>query len=373
MRKLMIMLLTVVLLFSISVSASAAHGLVYQDPRGAVHLTVPEGWDLEFEEDAYSRITFLPCENPSARMAYAATDYWSSLDAAARTKLKRSSLDNSHFSPKDVAELVGCTAQQVKRITLDGTEYYRVSFQKEIPSGKFAVLLEMTYFVRYHNGWIHVYQYVGSPSDPLFVQFKDMIRSAVYDSVAAESEPTADSQLQTYEQAITAYENGSYQEAQDLFQTVADYEDSPKYLRLLRIRNSGGNTWMDSNSYDKTLALTQEQKLDIDEAAADFSFADTAQVLLCNSDVATYYLTGLWSGGVRCYLHFEAAETGGQYRIGNKLSEVIYTSYAIKNGQFQVMSEGEEMLLLELSLTQHDQLEVISHAMDGQHYTLERK
>lgn len=359
MKKLITAILVSMCLFSLTICANAASGFVYEDVDSGNCLSLPEGWDLEYEEESLVKVTFLPEDGDSALMQYGSTDYWSSLSADSRRKTPRASFDNSRFSAADVAELVGCTSQDVKRITLDGTEYYRAAFEKKVPSGKFSVTLDMTYWVRYQNGWIFVYQYVGSAANPLYRQFKDMIATASY-STPAEETPIV-TQENTYENAVAAYESGDFESAQELLEGTPDYQDADKYLRLIRIRNAGSEDG----------ALTAEDIEDIASAAQDFSFADTAQVLLCNSAVASHYLTGYWGGGAGCYINFKATDSGTVYSIGSKLSKTKPGSFMIENGVLSL--QDSKTPILEMKLTSPDAMEVTTYEVDNKSYTLERK
>ena len=365
MRKLISAILVSMCLLSLSICANAADSFVYEDVDSGTCLTLPHGWDLEYEDDAFVKVTFLPEDGSSALMQYGSTDYWNTLDAASKRKTPRTNFDNSHFSAEDVAELVGCTAKDVKRITMAGTEYYRASFQKIVPSGRFSVTLDMTYWVRYQNGWIYAYQYVGSEANELFDQFKHMISNAAYS--APTEEKSNDTQKETYENAVAAYENGDYADAQELFEITPEYQDSSKYLRLIRIRNVGSKVDADGEK----IILSDEEKKDIDDAAEDFSFADTAEVLLCNSEVASYYLTGYWSGGSRCYINFKTTDSGTTYTIGSKLSKTKPGSFTVENGILSL--DDSATPILKMTLTSPDTMEVITYEVDNQNYTLERK
>lgn len=365
MKKLLSAILVTMCLLSLTICANAADCFVYEDVDSGTSMTLPEGWDLEYEENAFVKVTFLPEDDCCALMQYGSTDYWNTLDAVSKRKTPRANYDNSHFSAQDVAELVGCTAKDVKRITMAGTEYYRASFQKAVPSGKFSTTLDMTCWVRYHNGWIHAYQYVGSEASELYDQFKHMISGAVYST--ATEEKSSDTQKETYESAVAAYESGDYADAQALFAAAPEYQDSSKYLRLIRIRDIGSNIDTDG---EKTV-LSDEQKKDIDDAAQDFTFGDTADVLLCNSEVASYYLTGYWSGGSRCYINFKATDSGTTYTIGSKLSQMKPGSFTVDNGILSL--DDSDSPILKMHLTAPDTMEVTTYEMENQIFTLERK
>lgn len=177
-----------------------------------------------------------------------------------------------------------------------------------------------------------------------------------------------------YERAVKEYNNKNYSDARTLFETIPDYKDSEKYLRLLRIRNAGGNIGVGYDAYDPALGLTESDKKDIDEAARDFYFADTAEVLLCNSDVACYYLVGDWNGGPYCYIHFRMNDYGGTYKgIGSKLSTNYgHMSFSINDGVLHVDVVDTNALTLKMTLTGPDTMEVLTYEKGNKTYTLQR-
>ncbi len=407
MKRIVSTLLAAALVFSLAVCARAAEGFVFADPAAGVQFLIPEGWDLEYEEDAPLQVSFVPQGECSALMQYGA-------------------LADGESSPslEAAAQLLGCEIGDVKRLTMGGAEYYRAAFDQAVSLGAFSFALPVTCWLHWENGYIYLYQYAGSTANPLLADFKAMICGAVYTPVtgAAETEevpeatgtvtasqealpgipelaPAVEETLAaeetqaieetqpveetqaieetqaaeeiSYAQAVSAYESGDYAQAQILFSSLPEVADSGRYLRLLRIRSAGGNTSLGSGSYQKELALTQADKQDIAAAAADFSFADTAQVLLCNPDVAAHYLAGHWSGGnYNTFLYFRTDVSGCMYRIGSNLAERAFPDFGIHNGEFHVYENGVDTIALHLALTEANTLEVTS---GGQTFTLVRK
>ena len=183
---------------------------------------------------------------------------------------------------------------------------------------------------------------------------------------------TADTRAETYAEAVRLYEKRDYNPARDLFESLSGYQDSEKYLRLIRIRFSGGNIGVGSKVYKAEYGLTETQKRDIDAAAADFYFADTAEVLVCNSDVAAYYLIGEWNGGSKCYIHFIANNYGCRYNIGSKLSTNYQDTFGIYEGIVYVDVVEDWAQTLKLTLVSPDCMEVYTYEKGGKTYTLTR-
>lgn len=184
---------------------------------------------------------------------------------------------------------------------------------------------------------------------------------------------TTDTRAEKYAEAVRLYEKGDYNPARELFESLSGYADSNKYLRLIRIRFSGGNIGVGSKVYRADCGLTESQKRDIDAAAADFYFADTAEVLVCNSDVASYFLIGEWNGGSKCYIHFIANDYGCRYNIGSKLSTNYQDTFAINDGIVYVDVVEAWTPTLKLTLTSPDCMDVYTYEKGGKSYVLTRE
>ena len=161
-----------------------------------------------------------------------------------------------------------------------------------------------------------------------------------------------------YHQAIDAYENGNYEEAKRLFHSVPEFGDSENYLRLIRIRGYGENVGMGS-AYNHSKRLTEEEKEDIDKAAENFDFADTAEVLLCKTDVACYYLMGRWTSPAgsqhSAYFIMEKHSNGG-YQYRRNMDNYKSDSFSINDGIIRVSITSSNTKAFHLSLLGPDEL-----------------
>lgn len=345
--------------------------ITYTDKDSKNVLSVPSDWKLEERDDSLVKVKFVPSSGTSALMQYGSTDLWSTLSKSAQKNLPRSEFDNSQFSKADIADLVGAKSSNVKMVTIGGREYFQADVEKTSTSGGMKLTVSVRYWAYVDNGWFYLYQFVGGESHSLYGKFKSMIASASYGGSSDDSD-SADSRSETYAKAVKAYNGGNYSDAQKKFSSLDGYKDSSKYLRLIRIRNAGGNIGVGSEVYEKSLGLTDSEKKDIDNAAKDFDFADTAEVLLCNSDVACYYLVGKWNGGSKCYIHFQANKYGGTYNIGSKLSTNYKSTFSIDNGELRVDVLKTNKRTLQLKLLSPNSMEVYTYEKGGKTYTLKR-
>ena len=110
---------------------------------------------------------------------------------------------------------------------------------------------------------------------------------------------SAVSQEEAYQAMLDAYKAGKYSDSYGYYEQAAGFKDADKYGNLLKARLC------------YTLKLTDSEIESLEEAIAnDIGFADSKDVLVCNSAMAHYYLLGYWktSNGMHGY---EVKENGG--------------------------------------------------------------
>lgn len=369
MKRISAFMLSAALLLALVLPVSAA-STSYSDKTSGNKLTIPSGWKTNTVSNSVFHVKFVPSSG-SALMQYGSIDLWKSLSASAQKKTPRSDIDNTQFSKADIADIIGCKASQIKLVTIGQREYFRSDFKSSSTSKGMKFSIDTTVWTYVEQGWMYLYYFAGNNSS-LYNKFEDIIASATYGSTSSDDTKVYQDKQKTYNEAIGAYYSGNYSKAKELFNSISSYEDSSKYLRLIRIRSAGGNIGVGSAVYQKDCGLTQRDKDDIDAAALDFSFADTAEVLLCNPDVACYYLVGDWNGGSKCYIHFKMNNYGGTYNIGSKLSTNYQSTFSIFDGELRVDVLGSNKLTLYLWLSSPNTLEVCTYEKGNKNYTLTR-
>lgn len=377
-KRLSCILLVLLMLCSLALPAAAAGTSTYTDKSSGTKLTYPSDWDLILQTNDLSKAKFV-ASGSSVPMLYGCTDLWNNLTAARKKTLPRKDLNNDYFSKADIAELLSCDTGDVKLVSINDQDFFRAEVEKSGTSSGLKYTMTITQWVHVENGWFYLFQFGGNKNHSLYKSFLSVMGSAVFGGSGSTSSGSStgssggSSDAATYKSAVSAYNSGRYSEAQRLFNSVSSYQDSSKYLRLIRIRNAGSNPGMGGAVYSSSCGLTASDRSDIDAAARDFYFADTAEVLLCNSDVACYYLLGKWNGGAKCYIEFFTDKKAGcSYYIGSKLSTNYSSTYSIHNGELRVDILGSNPLTLTMTLTAPNCMEVISHEK-GNCYTLTRK
>ena len=112
------------------------------------------------------------------------------------------------------------------------------------------------------------------------------------------SSPSA-SPEEAYHEMVTAYKAGKYSDSYSYYEQAKGYQDADKYGNLLKARLC------------YTLKLTDSEIEELEKAIVnDISFADSKDVLVCNSAIAHYYLLGTWYSTNGTYI-YEVKDNGG--------------------------------------------------------------
>lgn len=303
-------------------------------------LILPDGWDLKFEEEtdkAFVKVNILP-KDSSIVIKYQNVDYWSLLDAQSQKTWPRSAVNNAAFTKEQIAELTGVDTENVSTCTINGVEYFWVTYETSVTKYGYTFSMTNIFLIRFQDGYFYTYLFGDNMENSLFEDFINMVGTATYGGSSSEKAEPSDSDI--YQDAQSAYNKGKYSEAEKLFEQVSDYKDADKYLRLIKIRSFGGNMGMGTKAYDSCYALTSSQKKEIDKAMNHISFADTAEVLMCNSDVACYFLLGDWytaAGAPKYgYLQVKTSSAGYLYYRSYSLSTKESGTFSINDGELTI-------------------------------------
>lgn len=123
-----------------------------------------------------------------------------------------------------------------------------------------------------------------------------------------------------YREGITAYHKGENTQAGKLFACVSGYENAEKYITLIEVKKSQGS--ITKELYEKLIA--------------NFSFEDTAEVVLYNQAAAKWFLLGTWENGEYSFTMYPNGE------IDCDLPWIEYGDYyRIEKGELLLYPENQ--------------------------------
>lgn len=361
-------LLTIALVISLSCNA-AADTFSYVDQYEEMTLPIPEDWQISAKDDCIHFKT----KETKVSISYRSEDLWDGLSRADKNDMPRQEFNNDIMSKADVADLIGAKAKDVSFTELGNIEYFTATTTVTKGFFIFKTTSSTTSLLHFHNGIMYLFQFAADPQHKDYPLFEELVSNAQYPEVPVpaetESIPETTAYVQTdadiYREAQTAYNKGLLTEAEELFSCVPGYEDAQDYLRLIRIRDYGSNTGIGC-VYNFNKGLMDFQKDDIDKAAERFYFADTAEVLLCNTDVACYYLFGNWvtPAGSPAYAYFKLhkdAVGGYYYTRSTNLSNAVSDCVSIIDGDVRISIISSNTLVFHIDLTAPDCMEIYSY------------
>lgn len=104
---------------------------------------------------------------------------------------------------------------------------------------------------------------------------------------------------EAYQEMVTAYKAGKYLDSYGYYEQAKGYQDADKYGNLLKARLCYKLELKDSEIEALEKAIVN-----------DIGFADSKDVLVCNSAIAHYYLLGTWYSTNGTYI-YEVKDNGG--------------------------------------------------------------
>ena len=369
MKKIISLILILATLFALAMPANAASYYTYTDKASGNQLTIPYAWDLESGDSELAKVEFVYEDGGTLIMTYGSRDFYSNLDANTRNSFSRSEVNNSLFTEADIAEVLGVNPSEVTRVKVSGTEYFLARTVTRTTYQGTNLAIDTHYFLRIDNGWMYLFQYLGNVDCETYDDFIGIIASCTYGkSTSSGSGSSSSSQKSVYNQAVNAYRSGKYADAYELFSQVAGYENAADYMRLIRIRTYGDNIGIGC-VYDYSKGLTDSQKAEIDAAARNFYFEDTAEVLMCNTDVATYYLFGNWNTASNApaysYLRWHKDSAGGYYYTrSNNVSTLTSDCVSINDGYVRISITSSNTLVFHIKLTGPNSMSLYCYEYD---------
>lgn len=145
----------------------------YTDPETKISFTVPANWSEEEprEKSENNKVNFISNVENGLFIQY------SNVDAGAEV--------DSNFSKDDIAELYGISSSEVETVTYGSKEYFKVAAQFPYNMDGITFSPTITQVFRFDNGYMHVFQFLGTEEHPLYKDFEVLLESVHYPSEAA--------------------------------------------------------------------------------------------------------------------------------------------------------------------------------------------
>lgn len=177
----------------------------------------------------------------------------------------------------------------------------------------------------------------------------------------AEAVSASMSPEEAYEAMVTAYKEKKYSDSYAYYKKTESYNDADKYGNLLKARLC----------YDLELNEKEIEELEKD-IVNHISFADSAEVLVCNSKIAHYYLLGFWktSNGMHSYEVTDNRGTTTTVPVIPRTGDY----YAILNGTYWRYFDGkwdERTAVFDFKPISKTQMEIYSYQVK-QSYTFNK-
>lgn len=186
-------------------------------------------------------------------------------------------------------------------------------------------------------------------------------RTAAGTEQSADIFSTSMSPEEAYEAMVKTYKEKKYSDSYAYYKKTEAYNDADKYGNLLKARLC----------YD--LELNEKEIEELEKAIVNhISFADSAEVLVCNSEIAHYYLLGFWksSNGMHSYEVTDNRGTTTTVPVIPRTGDY----YAILNGTYWRYFDGkwdERTAVFDFKPISKNQMEIYSYQVK-QSYTFNK-
>ncbi len=179
MKKILIPMLSLLLLFSVGITVSAA---TYTDPDTNVKFTVPASWTEKAlsKDREYIDVKFVSNEAEGMSILYGSTDFWAKLSASERAGYSRSDINMSAFTHADIAELADASIHNVKKVTYNGVQCFQTEVVTPLEFEGYELTITMTHVIYIDNGWFYWFQFSGSSSSEYFSAFKSLLNTVTF-------------------------------------------------------------------------------------------------------------------------------------------------------------------------------------------------
>ena len=166
----------------------------YTDTDSGMTFTVPANWvqtpmheEREFIDAKFSsNLEEGLCIIFASEDVYGSEELMSELTEAERKQISRRDIDNSIFSKADIAEMYRCSEGDVSMVSYGGKEYFFAETKQTTTAYGLTLTLPVTYLLRCENGYMYMFQFMGTKDNEYYNDFKSLVSSAVYPTVESD-------------------------------------------------------------------------------------------------------------------------------------------------------------------------------------------
>lgn len=163
-------------------AAPDTEAFTYTDKDTGVEFTVPSNWVRETLSDDSQDLDamFASNKDPGMCIAYASADIWSEVPFYEKIGSSRADINNSAFTPDELAKVLDIPKNELTSVRYNGKEYYkRASTELTAASGE-ALEISTTYLMRIENGYVYAFQFSGDESNLYYGDFEALLKSVKY-------------------------------------------------------------------------------------------------------------------------------------------------------------------------------------------------
>ncbi len=165
-------------------TAKSSEAFIYQDPKSGAAFTVPANWsqtDLP-DNSEFLDVAFSSTKNPEFSISYGSKDLWSEMSASDKKGLSRSDVNNTMYTAEKLSEMLKLDGIDVSTVKYADKEYYE--YVTTTSTSTFGLNLDasMTCLVRFENGYVYTFHFVGDGESKCFKDFELVLNSVTYPS-----------------------------------------------------------------------------------------------------------------------------------------------------------------------------------------------
>lgn len=147
---------------------------LYVDHEADVSFTVPGNWEkgqlVDIENASGSE--FYSEDYPESYITYWSSDLWEQQTDEEKEENPRSVINNADVTYGDIAEMYELKKSDVSEVVYNGAEYFKVVTDAETAP--------VTQLVRFDNGWMYEFEFVGTEVDAAYADFEKLLDSVKY-------------------------------------------------------------------------------------------------------------------------------------------------------------------------------------------------